>query len=184
MPDHYTARIAEHLRELRQQKGWSLDHLAKLSGVSRATLSRLEKAEVSPTTEVLAKLCAAHDLTISRLLLMVEEAFSPLVRRYEQAVWSDVRTGFARRSVSPPSGPLAGEVLECELTAGATLTYETSPSPGLEHHLVMLDGDLMVEVEGREFHLQAGDCLRYQLYGGTRFEAGAKGGARYIMVLV
>ena len=35
-------------------------------------LSRMENAEVSPTAQVLGKLCAVYGLTTSRLLYMVE----------------------------------------------------------------------------------------------------------------
>ena len=52
-------QIAQRLKSLRAERDWSLDELAKRSGVSRATLSRLENAEVSPTASVLGKLCAA-----------------------------------------------------------------------------------------------------------------------------
>ncbi len=52
-------RIAQRLKGLRAERGWSLDELAGRSSVSRATLSRLENAEVSPTANVLGKLCAA-----------------------------------------------------------------------------------------------------------------------------
>ena len=53
------ARLAQRLRELRHERGWSLDELAARSGVSRATLSRLENNEVSPTAAVLGRLCPA-----------------------------------------------------------------------------------------------------------------------------
>src|SRR5215510_865195 len=96
-------RIAQRLKSLRGERGWSLDELAKRSTVSRATLSRLENAEVSPTASVLGKLCAAHGLTLSRLMRMVEEDFPPLVRRDAQPVWIDPENGFRRRSISPPA---------------------------------------------------------------------------------
>ncbi|WP_051556194.1 helix-turn-helix domain-containing protein [Nitratireductor aquibiodomus] len=50
-------RIAERLRALRQERGWSLEDLATRCGVSRATLSRLENAEVSATANALGRLC-------------------------------------------------------------------------------------------------------------------------------
>src|SRR5438034_5302546 len=106
-------RLAERLRSLRAERGWSLDELAQRSNVSRATLSRLENAEVSPTASVLGKLCAAYGLTMSRLMHMVEDEFVPLVRRSAQSVWTDPTIGFRRRSVSPPAQGLAAEVLEC-----------------------------------------------------------------------
>src|SRR5215470_10434251 len=111
-------RIAQRLKSLRGERGWSLDELSNRSGVSRATLSRLENAEVSPTASVLGKLCAAHGLTLSRLMHMVEGEFAPVVRRDQQPLWTDPARGFRRRSVSPPAQTLAGEAIECELSPG------------------------------------------------------------------
>ena len=87
-------RIASRLKGLRQERGWSLDELAGRAGVSRATLSRLENAEVSPTASVLGRLCAAYGLTMSRLMLMVEDDFAPLVPESAQPVWVDASAGF------------------------------------------------------------------------------------------
>jgi transcriptional regulator with XRE-family HTH domain len=177
-------RIAERLKGLRGERGWSLDELARLSGVSRATLSRLENAEVSPTASVLGKLCTAHGLTLSRLMHMVEGEFAPVVRRDAQPLWVDPATGFRRRSVSPPAQTLAGEALECELGPGTRIDYDEAPRPGLEHHLVMLDGRLEVTVAGATHELRPGDCLRYQLFGPSSFHTPKGAGARYMLFMV
>lgn len=177
-------RIAQRLRALRVERGWSLDELAKLSAVSRATLSRLENAEVSPTASVLGKLASAFGLTISRLMRMVEDDFAPFVPRQAQALWIDPETGYRRRSLSPPAQSLAGEVLECELPAGTRIVYERSPRPGLEHHVVLLDGELAITLSGQTYRLKAGDCLRYQLFGSSIFETGKGNSARYILFIV
>src|SRR5690242_11550122 len=123
--------IAQRLKSLRAERGWSLDELARRSNVSRATLSRLENAEVSPTASVLGKICASYGLTISRLMYMVEDNFTPLIRHNTQSVWTDQTVGFRRRSVSPPAQALAAEVLECELEPGTRITYDRPPRPGL-----------------------------------------------------
>ncbi|WP_018699046.1 helix-turn-helix domain-containing protein [Amorphus coralli] len=177
-------RIAERLRALRAERGWSLDQLAHRTGVSRATLSRLENGEVSPTASVLGKLCAAHGLTLSRLMHLVEGDFESVVLREAQPVWVDPDTGFRRRSVSPPSQTLAGEVLEGKLPAAARLAYEAPPRPGLEHHLMLIEGTVTVTIEGRVHALRPGDCLRYQLYGPSLFETPADTGARYVLFMV
>src|SRR3989454_6563054 len=119
--------IAQRLKGLRAERGWSLDELARRSNVSRATLSRLENAEVSPTTSVLGKLCTAYGLTMSRLMHMVEDDFAPLIRRSAQPAWTDASIGFRRRSVSPPAQTLAGEALECEIEAGVRIAYDRPP---------------------------------------------------------
>ncbi|WP_298400188.1 helix-turn-helix domain-containing protein [Janthinobacterium sp.] len=177
-------RLSARLKQLRVERGWSLDQLASASQVSRATLSRLENGEVSPTTVVLGKLCAAYGLAMSRLLRMVEDDFPPLLRRAEQSVWTDPDSGFIRRSVSPPSRALAGEALECELGAGVTITYAASPRPGMEHHLLLQQGKLNVTVDGRSHDLMPGDCLRYQLQDASAFITPPDSGARYFLFLV
>jgi len=176
--------IAQRLKGLRAERGWSLDELARRSNVSRATLSRLENAEVSPTASVLGKLCAAYGLTMSRLMHMVEDDFTPLIRRSTQSVWTDQTIGFRRRSVSPPAQALAAEVLECELASGARITYDRPPGSGLEHHLLLIEGQLEVSVDGQTYDLRPGDCLRYQLFGPSAFATPEQCAARYILFII
>lgn len=177
-------QIADRLKSLRSAQGWSLDDLASRSGVSRATLSRLENAEVSPTAQVLGRLCSAYGLTMTRLMGMVEDGFSPLIKTRSQPAWEDRSAGFVRRSLSPPSSALAGEVLECELRPGARIDYPLPPRSGIEHHLLMLEGELVLTVEDKRHDLVEGDCLRYRLHGESRFETSAETGARYLLFIV
>ena len=177
-------RIASRLRQLRAERDWSLDELARRSGISRATLSRLENGDVSPTTSVLGKLCGAYGMTMSRLIRLVEEGFIALVARADQPVWTYASIGFRRRSVSPPAHTLAGEALECELDAGQQIRYDVSPRPGLEHHLLLLEGALAVTVDNLTHTLTPGDCLRYQLSGPSAFATPAHAGARYLLFIV
>jgi len=184
MLDDLSLRLATNLKDLRQSRNWTLDELAEHSSLSRATLSRMEKAEVSPTAESLGKLCAAYGLPMSRLMMMVEDSFAPKVAFEHQSEWHDPETGYTRRSVSPPAADLSGEVLECHLPPGTVITYDAPPKPGQEHHLVMLDGTLNLTIDGTPHHLSGGDCLRYHLSGATRFETGPTRGARYMLVLI
>jgi transcriptional regulator with XRE-family HTH domain len=176
-------RLAERLKQIRTERGWSLQELADASGVSRSALSRVENAEVSPTAETLGSLSSAYQMTISQLLAPIEAPFTPLVRQSEQSLWHDPGNGFSRRVVSPPSGGLSAEVVRCELGAYQMISYAAPSVPGHEHHLVMLSGTLSVTVGDEEHHLEAGDCLRYQLFGPSRFQTGVDP-ASYFIVLV
>jgi transcriptional regulator with XRE-family HTH domain len=180
----FDSQIAARLRSLRAERNWSLDELARRSGVSRATLSRLENAEVSPTATVLGRLCAAYGMTMSRLMRMVEDTFAPVLRRDEQWVWIDPQNGFERRSVSPPNTALAGEVIQGTLPPGTSILYPEASKPGLEHHLVLLDGQLSLAIGDRAYELRAGDCLRYQLYAATEFKTPDNSGAKYLLFMV
>jgi len=176
-------RLAERIKQLRMARGWPLQDLAQKSTVSRSTLSRIENAEVSPTAETLGSLSSAFQMSISQLLAPVETPFQPLVRRNQQSLWEDPAHGFTRRMVSPPSSGLSAEVVACALSPDQRITYEAPSVAGHEHHLVMLSGVLAVTL-GDEVHvLEAGDCLRYQLHGASRFQTGDKP-ASYLIVLV
>lgn len=176
-------RLAERLKQVRMARGWSLQDLADRSAVSRSTLSRIENAEVSPTAETLGSLSAAFQMSISQVLAPIEAPFAALVRRDEQSLWSDTENGFTRRLVSPPSGGLSAEVVACELGPEQRISYAAPSVAGHEHHLVMLSGVLAVTL-GDEIHvLEAGDCLRYQLHGSSRFQTGDQP-ASYLIVLV
>jgi transcriptional regulator with XRE-family HTH domain len=177
------ARLALRLHQLRMEHSWSLEELATKSGVSRATLSRIENNEVSPTASVLGRLCAAFELTMSRLLAYIESDLPALVPRDAQPVWTDPETGFRRRSISPPSPDFACELLQCELPAGTQIEYPLPPRQGLEHHLYLESGALELRVDGSTHRLSEGDCLRYRLHGPSSFKVLHRRPARYFLVI-
>ena len=183
-PANVDLRIAARLSALRQERGWTLEALAERTGISRATLSRLERGETSPTAALLGRLCSAHGRTMSRLLAEAEGEPAERVLAADQRVWVDPETGFRRRSVSPPHQGFAAEMIEGELPAGAVITYDAAPVAGLEHHLWMLAGALDLTVDGATHRLGAGDCLRYRLFGPTRFAASGLAPARYLLAMV
>jgi transcriptional regulator with XRE-family HTH domain len=177
-------RIAQRLARLRAERGWSLDALAEHTGISRATLSRLERSELSPTAAMLGKLCTVYGWTLSRLMVEAETRPPNLVPAAEQPEWKDPESGYRRRAVSPPAPGLRGELVEVHMPAGASVSFDASPIAGLEHHLWMLEGTLTLEVEGSLFRLRAGDSLRYVLAGPTRFHGTGKREARYVIAIV
>lgn len=162
-------RLAQHLRHLRERNDLTLAVLAERSGLSRATLSRIENAEVSPTAESLGRLATVYAMPISQLLAPLEKGFQPVVRREDQGVWQDPEHDFLRRSVSPSNGPLKIEVIEGHLGPRQLIEYTAPAIPGQEHHVYLLSGRVQITVDGTAHDLTAGDCLRYVLFGGTVF---------------
>lgn len=183
MQNTLTARLAERLRSARRDRGYTLDQLADLSGISRAGLSRFEKGEASPTIEVIGKLCAAFELPFSRLVAEVDEPFKAIVHPDQRDVFIDPENGLVRQSVSPPSPQLSGEIVRISLPPETDIRYATPPIPGQEHHLLMLAGDLTVTVGQQDHHLSPGDCLRFKIHDSSRYKAGPTG-ADYHLVLI
>jgi transcriptional regulator with XRE-family HTH domain len=80
--------IAQRIRALRKAHELTLDRLSELSGVSRSTISSIEREETSPTAAVLNKLADA--LGVSLAALFSDEARdatqSPISRLAQQPV--------------------------------------------------------------------------------------------------
>lgn len=183
-PDEVESRLAARLAQLRAHQGWSLEELARRTQVSRSTLSRLERAQISPTAAVLNRLCAAYRRTMSQLLAEVESEPPQLVRADRQVLWRDGEAGFTRRSVSPPHPGLRGEIVEGVLDRGADLSYDRPPVPGMEQHLWVLEGELEVGVDGGLHRIGVGECLRFRIWGPTRFRCASPGPVRYALVVI
>lgn len=177
-------RIARRLAALRAERGWSLDALAKRTEISRASLSRVERGELSPTATMLATLCAQYGWSMSRLMAEAEQGPPSVVRATEQITWKDPATGYVRRIVSPPHPQLRAEMVEIVIPGGASVSYDASPLPGMEHHVWVLDGVVDIEVEGTTLRVEKGDCARYALFGGARYECRSKRPVRYVIALV
>ncbi|MFE1836237.1 helix-turn-helix domain-containing protein [Streptomyces sviceus] len=184
--DPVDTRLGVRLAELRAERGWSLGELAERSGVSKSTLSRAERAEISPTASLLNRLCGVYERTMSQLLSEIEAEAgpAPLVRSAGQPVWEDRASGFVRRSVSPPHPGLRGELVEGRLAAGADLAYDRPPVPGLEQHIWVLEGALDVTAQDVEHQLDTGDCLRLRVWGPTRFRCAGPDAVRYVLAVV
>lgn len=176
-------QLAERLAMLRLAAGWSLDELATRSGVSRATLSRLERAETSPTATLLSRLARAHGLPLSRLLADAEALPVRLLRAAEQPRWHDQTSGFERLMRCPPLAGFATEVIEARLAPGAELVYEEPTVARLEHHLCLLDGGISLALQGQVYTLAAGDSISFRAVGRSVFANPGAEPARYLLAM-
>lgn len=175
--------IGERLRLLRSARNQTLDDLATASGVSRAMISRIERGEASPTAQLLSRLCAALDLTLSAFFAFSQEG-DALSRGETQVVWRDPETGYQRRAVSAPNTAARVEVIEVEFPAGARIAYppETAKA-GITQHVWLFSGSLRMTVAGTVHDLRPGDCLYMSITEGHVFENPGDIAARYAVVL-
>jgi transcriptional regulator with XRE-family HTH domain len=158
--DDTTAAIARRVRLERDSRGWSLADLAERAGVAKATISKIERQEMSPTAVTLLRLASAFDLTLAGLLLRAEGAGERLSRAFDQPVWRDPGSGYLRRQIfSRPDHPL--ELVQVEMPAGQRVTLPASSYARIRQILWVQSGTLTL-VEGDDRHLlQAGDCLGF-----------------------
>jgi transcriptional regulator with XRE-family HTH domain len=158
------AQLAETVRAERERRGWSIAALAERSGVSKAMISKVERAEASPTASLLGRLSGALGMTLSELLAEAEagsvdgaDAHARLSPRAAQTPWRDPETGYRRRTVSPPASPV--ELIEVELPRGRRVAYPADAYTFIQQQVWVLDGTLHFTEGTAEHELHAGDCL-------------------------
>ncbi|MGF7130740.1 transcriptional regulator with XRE-family HTH domain [Paraburkholderia sp. EB58] len=180
-------RIASRVRELRNAQGFSLDTLAERSGVSRSTISLIERGQSSPTATVLDKLATALAVTLASLF---EESAapaaepSPMARAAAQPVWTDPTSGYVRRNLSPAArSPI--QLVEVNFPAGQQVAYDTSARDVEIHQQVwMIDGVMEMTVGEVHWRLETGDCLTMRLDCPIVFRNPTREPARYLVALV
>lgn len=181
--------LAARLEALRRERDLSLDAAAALTGLSRATISRIERGETSPTANALGRLCNAYGLTMSRLLAAVETHAPRLLRGADAARWSDPESGFIRALVAPPTEGYATELALGELPPGAEIRYDLdrprrdgyAPS-GREQFFYVIEGELSLDIEAETYRLTPGDCLRHHGVDARRIGNPGASVARYLII--
>lgn len=59
--------LAERVRALRKERGWTLEQAATQAGLARSTLSKIENGQMSPTYEALKKLADGLAISVPQL---------------------------------------------------------------------------------------------------------------------
>jgi transcriptional regulator with XRE-family HTH domain len=176
--------IADRLRAQRDAGGLSLAALAERSGVSRSTISLIERGESSATATVLDKLAAALGITVAALFERApDDAPSPVARVADQPVWTDPGSGYVRRNLSPPArSPM--QLVAVEFPAGARVAYETAAREAeVDQQVWLLQGAMAITVGTVEWLLAAGDCLAMRLDRPIVFHNPGTLPARYLVAL-
>ncbi|MFN3952969.1 MAG: helix-turn-helix domain-containing protein [Pararhodobacter sp.] len=59
--------LAERVRSLRKERGWTLEQAAQAAGMARSTMSKIENGQMSPTYEGLKKLAEGLGISVPQL---------------------------------------------------------------------------------------------------------------------
>lgn len=180
--DETSARLAARIRLEREGRGWSLADLAARSGVGKATISKIERGDASPTAGILVRLAAAFDLTLASLLVRAEGGADRLIRVSDQATWRDPDTGYLRRQVFiRPDHPL--EIVEVTMPPGKSAVLPAASYAFIRQVVWLIAGELVViDPDGRHL-LAAGDCLGFGPPADVTISNESDAPARYVVAL-
>jgi transcriptional regulator with XRE-family HTH domain len=194
------SQIAAQLKALRTDRSLTLQDLAATSGVSRAMISKIERAEASATAALLHKLCTALGISLSDLLAPTQSKPSAVMRRSQRMRWQDPATGFVREIVTPRMTGSQVEVVEVTLPPKTIVHYGHSAAgeargpgsqalPGYGQHIIAHTEGLRITQGATPGQtpittdLIAGDAIYMWAEGVFSFENRLDASCQYLVVI-
>jgi XRE family transcriptional regulator, regulator of sulfur utilization len=155
------SHLAQTLKSLRKQSGWSLDQAARNTGVSKAMLGQIERGESSPTLATLWKIAGGFHISMSHFLAPPEPGSGDTLIRSADAVRQQPASD--RMLIAPlfPYDPRLGfELLELTLLPGYVRESDAH-EPGVTEHVMVIRGAMDLLVDGAWMALNEGSAVRF-----------------------
>jgi transcriptional regulator with XRE-family HTH domain len=158
-PDRH---FGHRVKQLRTDRGWSLEALAQASGVSRSMLSDIERDRANPTLAVTLRIARAFGLSLGELVETPGASSGITVIRADDRAFHyrsdrDVRI----RTLSPLNLEKDVELYEVQFKAGGAL--RSAPHyAGTREFLTVQKGQVRVETDADAEALNARDSASYR----------------------
>ena len=154
--------LGRRVKQLRTERGWSLESLAGASGVSRSMLSQIERDQANPTLAVTLRIAGAFGMALGDLLEMPGAASAVTVIRAEDHTYHYRSDQDCRiRTLSPLNLEKDVEFYEVQLQPGGVL--RSAPHfAGTREFLTVQKGRVKVESAGDSEELDPGDSASYR----------------------
>jgi transcriptional regulator with XRE-family HTH domain len=158
------SRIGERIRNVRIEKNFTLNDLARRTGFAKSYLSQIENLKREPSISALSQI--AHVLEVDLLFLLSGETQSPKAQSL-----AIVKKG-ERKTVNRPSGTL-GYIYDSvtykkpdRLMEGyiVTIGFEFPPEPFVhegQELVYVLEGTHEFFYDGKTYSLEEGDCYQF-----------------------
>jgi transcriptional regulator with XRE-family HTH domain len=155
-------QLCRRLKELRAERGWSLDALSKACGVSRSMLSQIERNQANPTLVVMFRIAQAFGMSLGQFV-EAPGAMSAVdvIRAGDRAYHYRSDKDCQLRTLSPLHLEKDVEFYELTLRSGGAL--RSSPHfEGTREFLTVQKGGVRVESAGDAVNLEPGDSASYR----------------------
>ncbi len=155
-------QLGGRVKKLRAERGWSLEALARASGVSRSMLSQIERNQANPTLVVTMRIASAFGLTLAELVEMPSAtATVQVIRASDRAHIFRSDRHCQIRTLSPLHMEKDFEFYEVRLLMNGAL--RSAPHfRGTREFLAVEKGRVRVESAGDSEILGEGDSASYR----------------------
>ncbi|ANJ27317.1 helix-turn-helix domain-containing protein [Agromyces aureus] len=152
--------IGARVKHERRTLGWTLDGLAERAGVSRRMVVSVEQGTVNPSVGTLLRLSDALGVGLPALVEPPASKSPKLMRGGSGAVLWTGEHGGRGILVAGTEPPDVVELWDWALHPGERHESEAH-SAGTRELLHLLEGTIMIEVDGQTYELVAGDALTF-----------------------
>jgi transcriptional regulator with XRE-family HTH domain len=156
--------LGARIRHRRRSQKLSLKDLAESSSISIGLLSQIERGLSSPSLRVLATIANALELGLADLFDSNSSDHAPtdkiVVRARERKKLTFWRTGISKELLTPQSEGSAFDMFLVSIDLGGTSGSQLYSHEGEEGGFV-LEGSIIINVDGRTFKLEPGDSFRF-----------------------
>ncbi len=151
--------LARNLKRRRLERAISLSQLARESGVSKATISGLERGSGNPSVDTVWALARALNVPFGELFDENDDD-AVKVRRIDAAQVVTSERGFVGRKLLSRQGRGGLEDYVLDLEQGASRQAEAH-SPGVIEHLIVVSGRAEVGPDGEATVIGEGDRVSF-----------------------
>ncbi|MCX8997078.1 XRE family transcriptional regulator [Rhizobiaceae bacterium BDR2-2] len=155
-------RTGRNLRRLRTRRGYSLDRLAKLSGVSRAMLGQIETGKSSPTLSILSKISAALEVPCGSLIVEAEEDGTAVLTRASAKILYGSDGKFQTRALFPFESDRTVEFYEVRIAPHHTEKAEAHRHGTVENIVVAVGTIEIIVGKQAPYILGEGDAIVFE----------------------
>lgn len=158
--NHITNQIAATLKVARARRGWSLTQTAAKTGVSKAMLGQIERGESNPTVAVLWKIASGLNMAFSAFCPTPDPAQGGMRRTGVPTPVSAGETAMRVAPLFPYDARLGFEMLVVDVVPGGA-SASSPHAPGVIEHVIVVSGQLELEINGVRHLLAVGDGIRF-----------------------
>lgn len=173
------ASLGERLRSLRAGREWTLDELARRSGLSKSYLSRLEDGDRQPSIAALLSLAQAHGLPLASLFGQAESKSACSIVRAGQ---SPVQQGNGLHYIPLSQAGSMRSMQPIRVIVPAERAGDELYRHDGEEWLYVLSGTLRLTLAGETLLLSTGDAAHFDARAPHRLAAEGARDAEVILV--
>ncbi|MBB6623547.1 helix-turn-helix domain-containing protein [Clostridium gasigenes] len=151
--------IGNKLKSIRNERNLSLDEVAKLTGVSKAMLGQIERAQSNPTVSTLWKISTGLKVSFS---FFVDENQDDLKVIYQNDISPIIEENNRMKlyPIFPFDSNKGFEIFTIELGPGCN-HISTPHNDGVEEYIIVTEGQIEITINDKKFILQKGNSIRF-----------------------